>query len=211
MRAPRRVQVETRRPRRDTVLVDLYVALVTPAGIGMNILGKTWYDQYTAGRGIDDQIMLIAANGAYSFLGDEWEHGDVLERVEIVQGDKTIRLSGEADQDACRSCTRRSPPNSRSGRWFSSPARRARPRRARSRYELLVTGAAAGGRPGFATFSLPYHVPDAYVLPAAVDGGPSQTRRGRAPPRLLGRASTGGTSGAPTRSRSPSSARRCRY
>src|SRR5499427_8763675 len=76
----------------DVVVIDFYAALLTPAGIGVNILGKTWYDQYTAGRGVDDQIMLLAANGAYSFLGDDWEHGDVLDRVEIVQGERTIRL-----------------------------------------------------------------------------------------------------------------------
>ena len=76
----------------DALLVDFYVALLTPAGIGVNILGKTWYDQYTTGRSADDQIMLLAANGAYSFLGDGWEHGDVLDWVEIVQGETTIRL-----------------------------------------------------------------------------------------------------------------------
>src|SRR6266852_1816234 len=61
-------------PASDAVLVDFYAALLTPAGIGVNILGKTWYGQYTAGRGVNDQIMLLAANGAYSFLGDGWEH-----------------------------------------------------------------------------------------------------------------------------------------
>ena len=45
----------------DTFL-DLYAALVTPAGIGINLLGETWYAQYTAGRGIDEQMILIAAN-----------------------------------------------------------------------------------------------------------------------------------------------------
>jgi hypothetical protein len=36
-------------PAPDAVFVDFYVALVTPAAIGINILAKTWYDQYTAG------------------------------------------------------------------------------------------------------------------------------------------------------------------
>src|SRR5262249_46172634 len=76
----------------DAVLVDFYVALLTPAGIGVNILGKKWYDQYTAGRRVDDQMILLGAKGTYSFLGNGWEKSDVLERVEIVQGDRTIRL-----------------------------------------------------------------------------------------------------------------------
>jgi NosR/NirI family transcriptional regulator, nitrous oxide reductase regulator len=49
--------------------IDLYAALVTPAGIGINILGETWYAQYTAGRGVNEQMILIAANSTYSFLG----------------------------------------------------------------------------------------------------------------------------------------------
>jgi NosR/NirI family transcriptional regulator, nitrous oxide reductase regulator len=99
----------------DAVLVDFYAALLTPAGIGVNILGKTWYDQYTAGRGVDDQIMLLAANGAYSFLGDGWEKSDVLDRVEIVQGGERS-VSGQAKSRPCHSYTRRTRPTSRSGR-----------------------------------------------------------------------------------------------
>jgi NosR/NirI family nitrous oxide reductase transcriptional regulator len=61
----------------DTFL-DLYAALVTPAGIGINLLSETWYAQYTAGRGVDEQMILIAANGPYSFLGADWEHADAI-------------------------------------------------------------------------------------------------------------------------------------
>ena len=76
----------------DTFL-DLYAALVTPAGIGINLLGETWYAQYTAGRGIDEQIILIAANGPYSFLGADWEHADAIAPIQLVQRERTIRLS----------------------------------------------------------------------------------------------------------------------
>jgi len=73
--------------------IDLYVALVTPAGIGINLLGETWYAQYTAGRGVDEQMILIAANSPYSFLGSDWEHTDMIVPIQLVQGDRTIRLS----------------------------------------------------------------------------------------------------------------------
>src|SRR5260370_1102846 len=72
----------------DDAFLDLYVALVTPAGIGINVLGQTWYDQYTAGRGIDDQIILIAANAPSSVLGEDWEHAETIRGIELVQGDK---------------------------------------------------------------------------------------------------------------------------
>src|SRR5262249_2714109 len=76
----------------DTFL-DLSAALVTPAGIGINLLGETWYAQYTAGRGVNEQMILIAANGPFSFLGADWEHADAITPIQLVQGERTIRLS----------------------------------------------------------------------------------------------------------------------
>ena len=77
--------------------LDLYVALLTPAGIGINILGTQWYDKYmyAAGRGTDDQILLIAAAGHFSVLGTDWEHADTIAPLELVQGEKTIHLSAK--------------------------------------------------------------------------------------------------------------------
>jgi transcriptional regulator of nitric oxide reductase len=83
----------------DTFL-DLYAALVTPAGIGINVLGETWYAQYTAGRGIDEQMILIAANGPYSFLGPDWEHTEIIVPIEQVQGRANDPTIAEADQNS---------------------------------------------------------------------------------------------------------------
>jgi NosR/NirI family nitrous oxide reductase transcriptional regulator len=151
----------------DTVLVDFYVALLTPAGIGLNILGKTWYGQYTAGRGVDDQIMLLAANGAYSFLGDGWEQADFLDRVEIVQGDGTIRLPTKQIK-TLPFLHVDNPPALTERALVFFPGRGALDPTRPFRVDLLVSSPAAADRGGFASFGLPYHVPDPYVLPAAV-------------------------------------------
>ena len=82
----------------DTFL-DLYAALVTPAGIGINLLGETWYAQYTAGRGIDEQIILIAANGPYSFLGADWEHADAIAPIQLNSTRADDPAISKADQD----------------------------------------------------------------------------------------------------------------
>jgi NosR/NirI family transcriptional regulator, nitrous oxide reductase regulator len=152
----------------DAVLVDFYAALLTPAGIGVNILGKTWYDQYTAGRGVDDQIMLLAANGAYSFLGDGWEKGDVLDRVEIVQGERTIRLPTSQIKTLPFLHAEKPPDLTERALVFFPGSGEFDPTRP-FQVNLLVAGASAAGRRGFASFGLPYHVPNAYVLPATAD------------------------------------------
>jgi len=175
----------------DAVLVDFYVALLTPAGIGVNILGKTWYDQYTAGRGVDDQIMLLAANGAYSFLGDRWEKSDVLDRVEIVQGEKTIRLP-TSQIKTLPFLHAENPPDLTERALVFFPGHGEFDPTHPFHVSLLVTSANAAGGQSFASFSLPYHVPAAYVLQAAVDAAgsrrldePKESRAG-SPPAVAG-------------------------
>jgi transcriptional regulator of nitric oxide reductase/ferredoxin len=165
----------------NAVLVDFYAAVLTPAGIGVNVLGKTWYDQYTAGRGVDDQIMLLAANGAYSFLGEGWEKSDVLDRVEIVQGEKTIRLPASQIKTLPFLHVENPPDLTERALVFFSGGGDFDPTRP-FQVTLLVTGATPAGRQGFASFGLPYHVPDEFVVPAAADaaGKPDEAKESRA-------------------------------
>ena len=42
----------------------LYFTAMSPAGIGINILGRRWFDQYiSAGRNVDDQVFYLAFEG----------------------------------------------------------------------------------------------------------------------------------------------------
>jgi transcriptional regulator of nitric oxide reductase len=158
----------------EMVFVDFYVALVTPAGIGVNILGKKWYDQYTARRGVDDQIIFLAANGAYSFIPDGWEQSEVLDRVEIVQGDRTIRLPTKLIKIVPFVLADNAPELSERALVFFPGGGAFDPTRP-FRVDLLVAGAAAAGRRSFASFGLPYHVPDAYIVPAAAGAADEAT------------------------------------
>jgi transcriptional regulator of nitric oxide reductase len=150
----------------DAVFIDLYAALLTPAGIGVNVLGKTWYDQYTAGRSVDDQIMLLASSGAYSFLGDGWEKTEFLDRVELVQGERTIRLKTSQIKTLPFLHAENPPELTERALVFFPGGGEFDPTRP-FEVNLLVTGRTADGGPSYATFALPYHVPDAFIVPAA--------------------------------------------
>jgi NosR/NirI family transcriptional regulator, nitrous oxide reductase regulator len=156
----------------DDLFLDMYVALLTPAGIGINILGRTWYDQYvfTAGRGADDQRMLIAANGRFSILGADWESADTIAPIELIQGEKTIRLLSKqikalpfVPADGVPKLTERAlvmlP-----GEAGLDPGREWQVR-------LLVPGETADGKTVFADFVLPYRLPASYLLQPANDPG----------------------------------------
>ena len=63
---------------------SMYFTAMSPAGIGINILGRRWFDQYiSAGRNVDDQVFYIA------FEGDLWRNtenriSNIIEKQNIV-------------------------------------------------------------------------------------------------------------------------------
>ena len=76
----------------DKTFIELWLALATPSAIGETLLGQRIYESELAKIGAEDDLILIAANGLYSFRGTEWRNSGVFDRVEIQQGDKTFRL-----------------------------------------------------------------------------------------------------------------------
>jgi NosR/NirI family transcriptional regulator, nitrous oxide reductase regulator len=149
--------------------LDLYVALLTPAGIGINILGTQWYDKYmyAAGRGTDDQLLLIAAAGHFSVLGIDWEHADTLAPVELVQGAKTIRVAAKEITTLPFLHSDGTPQLSERGLVILPGREELDPGRP-WQVRLLIPGETAEGKPVFADFALPYRLPDKYLLtPAA--------------------------------------------
>ena len=152
--------------------IDLYLALVTPAGIGINLLDETWYGQYTAGRGIDDQLILIAGNGPYSFLGEDWEHADAIGPIELVQGDKTIRLSGRQIKTLPFLHAKNAPELSERALVFLTGDSALDPSEP-WQFRLLIAGESAGGQKSFTAFDLAYRVPEKYLLQLSPAAGKS--------------------------------------
>jgi NosR/NirI family transcriptional regulator, nitrous oxide reductase regulator len=146
----------------DTFL-DFYVALITPAAIGINLLGETWFAQYTAGRGINDQLILIAANAPYSLLGDDWEHADTIASIQFMQTDKTIRISAKQIKALPFLHARQAPALSERALLFlpgDSNFDSTQPWDVR----LLIGNKGIGKGQNFATFNLTYRVPDRFVV-----------------------------------------------
>jgi transcriptional regulator of nitric oxide reductase len=158
----------------DTFLA-LYAALVSVGDIGINVLGQTWYGQYTVGRGSGDLVILIAANGAYSILGENFEHADTIDRIELVQGERTIRLSGKQIKSLPFLHASKGPELTERALIFLPAPHELDPTKA-WQLRLLVSGEAAGGQHRFASFDLSYRIPDSYVLRAAAT--PARDDRG---------------------------------
>jgi NosR/NirI family transcriptional regulator, nitrous oxide reductase regulator len=145
--------------------LDFYIALVSPAAIGINLLGDTWFGQYTAGHGIDDELILVAANAPYSVLGQDWEHADTLAAIQFVQGDKTIRLSGRQIKTLPFLHAKQAPTLSERALVFLPGEGGLDPTQPWE-VRLLVGGEGPGKEQNFANFNLNYRVPDNLIVTA---------------------------------------------
>ncbi|HFC05185.1 MAG TPA: hypothetical protein ENJ55_05715, partial [Rhizobiales bacterium] len=75
--------------------IDLYTALLDPPTIGRNLLGQRLFNEISAAGDADDHMIMVAANGLYSFRGRAWRKSGTFDRLQLVQGSKTITLKKE--------------------------------------------------------------------------------------------------------------------
>ena len=76
-------------------VLDVFVALATPAGIGVNLLGRRQYESLVSSAGPDDDLLLVGANGLLSVKGAAWRQTGTFERLHLVQNQLTLRLTRE--------------------------------------------------------------------------------------------------------------------
>jgi NosR/NirI family transcriptional regulator, nitrite reductase regulator len=154
----------TRDDQPDQTFIELWLALVTPSAIGESLVGQREYESAIAGSGPDDDFILVAANGLYSFKGTEWRRSGVFDRIEILQGSMTIRLRSE---DHRRVDMIRAPgaPEFREIGLFRIAHGSGFDPTAPFRLDLMITSDSPTGRIAqSAIVSLEYQVPDAYVV-----------------------------------------------
>ncbi len=72
--------------------IDLYAAEVSVPVIGRSLLGDAEYENLRARLEPGQHALLIAANGLYSFKGSGFVRGGIFDRIQLVQGDGSIRF-----------------------------------------------------------------------------------------------------------------------
>ncbi|MEI6559215.1 MAG: 4Fe-4S binding protein [Rhodospirillaceae bacterium] len=149
--------------------IDLYAALVTPAAIGRNLLGDRLFSHLVAAGTGEGQRVLIAANGLYSFKGTGFVRSGVFERVQLVQGERTLALT--AAHHRLVEQLAEGMPEFREIGVFVLPASTGFDPAAPWRLELRVAGQRPDGRGVDAVFSLPYRLPARLLRPAVPAAG----------------------------------------
>jgi transcriptional regulator of nitric oxide reductase len=82
-------------PKQDAVFIELYAGLATVARVGRNLFGEQYYNRLLSRNRPGDHIVFVSANGFYSFKGTAWRRSGTFDRIQIVQGDRTIVLKKE--------------------------------------------------------------------------------------------------------------------
>jgi NosR/NirI family transcriptional regulator, nitrous oxide reductase regulator len=155
----------------EDTFVDLYAVLATPAQTGRNLLGERTYPRLRQALGPGDHAILILARGLYSVKGTAHVRTGVFDRLQVVQADRTLRLTADrhtridalAPDDA---------PELRELGWFVLPAGSGFDPLRPWRLRLLVERPVEGGSV-FLDFTLPMTAPEALLRrpdPAAVPG-----------------------------------------
>lgn len=167
----------------DSPYAEAYVALVTPAGTGINLLGRRWYDQYVAaGRSVGDTVVWVGFRGAgFRDTRATATPPPVYETLRIVQGDRTVELTPELFKTLPFHHIVGAPTLDDQGLFYFVPGQGPDPTRPWT-LEYAIEGAPAeGGAPrGRVVFPVEYRLPERYVraeLPAGfaadVPGPPS--------------------------------------
>ena len=76
----------------DDVYIDLYIAPVSVPKIGRSLLGDAEYENLLKKLEDGQEAILVFANGRYSFKGTGYVRGGVFDRIQLIQGEGSIRF-----------------------------------------------------------------------------------------------------------------------
>ena len=160
-----RALADTPPEKPDALFAEVFGALATPPSLGQSLLGRRLYESLLGDIGPNGNLILIAANGLYSFKGTAYRKTGHFERIEIRQDDKTIKLSATGYRNVPR-LTAEGAPEMREIGIFAVPETTgfdpARP----WALALLATRETPDGGLLAASFTLRYALPARFILGA---------------------------------------------
>ncbi|MGD9668966.1 MAG: 4Fe-4S binding protein [Hyphomicrobiaceae bacterium] len=160
----------------NTNFIELYVALLTPAMIGQNLLGVRAYERQMAQLSLDGHAILVAGRGLYSYKGVEWRQTGIFQRIQLVQGARALRLRSDMYENV-GSLAIEGAPELREIGIFRLPPEFQFDAVEPWRVELLVEQDVNGER-RTAVFPLEYTLPDNLIVTTAGNPAPGSGASG---------------------------------
>jgi NosR/NirI family transcriptional regulator, nitrous oxide reductase regulator len=156
----------------DDPVVDLYVGLASVPAIGRSLLGDAGYAQLMQRLNPGQQAVVIGGEGRYSFKGSGYVRGGIFDRIEIIQGDSTIRFRDRNHARLGEIAAAGAPRFPEIGLFIIPDGATFNPAEP-WRLQLLVQRAMGARDKAFLTFDLGYTLPDKYLKAEPVLASPS--------------------------------------
>lgn len=142
--------------------IDLYTSLISVPQIGESLLGAAEYGNQAAFLNPGDHSILIMGRGRYSFKGSGYVRGGIFDRVQLLQGDLSVRFH-DKDHRRLGAIAASGAPEFDEVDIFRIPADSGFDPTKPWRLQLLVQRAVGAVQKTFITFDLGYTLPDQYL------------------------------------------------
>ena len=159
-------------PDADT-FIDMYVALVDVPSLGLSLLGEAEYENLRARLKKGDHAILVAGRGRYSFKGSGYVRGGIFDRIQVIQGDNSVRFH-DRQHFRLGAIAAEGAPSFTEMDLFVIPADSGFDPAQEFRLQLLVQRAVGAVDKVFLTFDLSSRLPDRFLAaeqPAAAAPG----------------------------------------
>ncbi|WP_313136507.1 4Fe-4S binding protein [Paracoccus jeotgali] len=145
--------------------IDMHAALVSLPTIGQPLLGPAEYANLENWLEEGDSALLIVGCGIYSFKGSGYVRGGIFDRIQLVQGDVSVRFHDKQHRRA--SVAPADAPEFKEMDLFRIPADSGFDPTQPFRIQLLVQRDVAAIEKAFLTFDLDYRLPERYLTELA--------------------------------------------
>ncbi|MGB5560456.1 MAG: 4Fe-4S binding protein [Paracoccaceae bacterium] len=150
----------------EDMFIDLNLAVVSVPAIGKSLLGDAEYANLENWLEEGEQAVIVAGSGPYSFKGSGYVRGGIFDRIQLIQGDRSVRFFDKQHRRLGRLAAPDAP-EFQEVDLFKIPTDAGFDPAEPFRLQLLVQRAIGAVDKSFLTFDLEYRLPESYLLPAA--------------------------------------------
>jgi len=151
----------------EDTFIDLNMALVSVPSIGRSLLGDAEYQNLTNWLEEGEHAILVLGRGTYSFKGSGYVRGGIFDRIQLIQGDNSVRFFDKQQRRLGDLATPDAPSFTELD-IFKIPADSEFDPAEPFRLQLLVQRAVGAVEKTFLTFDLGYKLPEQYLLPLKI-------------------------------------------
>lgn len=154
--------------------IEMQAALVSVPSIGLSLLGEAEQANLKNWLEPGEHALLLAARGKYSFKGSGYVRGGIFDRIQLIQGDRSVRFFDHQHRRLGALATSDSPQYSEMD-LFRIPANSEFDPAQPFRIQLLVQRQVGAIDRAFLTFDLGYLVPDQYIQATSIENAQAST------------------------------------